>query len=85
MSLGAVLSVLPAFYDTFYYTISVIRDTVKMATMYTIKSLPMLHKQRTTLWRLEICLKSRVGNSRVSKTLNKENVARIKNFCYNTC
>ena len=72
MSLGALLSVLPAYYDTFYFTISVIGDTVKMATMYTIKSLPMRHKQRTTLWRLEISLKSRVGNSRVSETLNNE-------------
>ena len=85
MSLGAVLSVLSAFYDTFCFTISVIRDTVKMATMYAIKSRLMRHKQRTTLWRLEICLKSRVGNSRVSETLNKENVASIKNLCYSTC
>ena len=49
MSLVALLSVLPAFYDIFYFTISVIRDTVKMATMYTIKSLPMRHKQRTNV------------------------------------
>ena len=82
MSLGFVLSGLTAFYDTFYFTISVIRDTVKMATIYAIKSRLMRHKQRTTLGRLEICLKSRVGNSRVSETKNKENVASTKKFCY---
>ena len=32
--------------------------------------------QSTTLWGLEICLKSRVGNSRVTEIKIKENVAR---------
>ena len=73
MSLGAVLLVLPACYDTFCFTICVIRDTVKMATMYAIMSRLMRNKQRTTLWRLEIYLKP-----------NKENVASIKNFSYST-
>ena len=40
ISLGAVLSVLPTFYDTFYFTISVVRE---MATLCAIKSRPMRH------------------------------------------
>ena len=43
ISLGAVLSVLPTFYYTFYFTISVVRE---METLCAIKSRPMRHVQR---------------------------------------
>ena len=53
--------------------------------MVLYSSLKREPKLRTTLWGFEICLKSRVWNSRVTEIKNKETVANIKNFCYSTC
>ena len=34
--------------------------------------------QKTTLWRLENCLKSRVGNSRVTRSSNTDRILKIR-------
>ena len=71
MSFGAVLS---------------IRHIQRILSHYGLKLLTKKKPtQSNTLWKLEICLKLVVGNSRVIETKNKENVASIKNFSKSIC
>ena len=53
--------------------------------MVSYSSLKKKQTLRPTFWGLEICLKPRDENSRVTETYNKEKLASIKNFFYRTC